>query len=355
MPHRQASRMPRPPVVVTFNREGDVLDVVGDLDWFIGDEDRNHLLAHLQDLRSGAGPAVRIPAVELATGRYADVQVLEEDENCHFVLRDASDAMLLLQKKQQASHDLELREHRQRKTLAQDPSRPRAQGLQLFRRDAELFARLIEDMRAPLALLNGHVHLLEKRLHADPAGLRSLAAIAHAGMLLDATANNALLSFGQPQTGEHDVLSLSHLAALLRQGFSLQASAQGVALELCLPPDEVFVEVDDLALRQLLTNLLIRALEGLQGGVLVVAFAVKTAALEIDICREPEGFDATRFGPLLTSTNLLQQGEPGGSYALAVSQQLLQRLQARLELAECQNGGHDLWMRIPVRRRVAQD
>ncbi len=353
---RHASRTQSAPVIVSFNREGEVLDVVGDLDWFAGDnEDRSSLLARLQDLRSNVCGAARVPAVELSTGRYADVQVLEEDETFHLVLRDASAVMQLLQRKQQASHELELQEQKQRKALAQDAMRPRNQGLQPFRRDADLFARLAEAMRAPLALLNGHAHLLEKRLQGDDAGLCSLAAIQHATLLLEATVNNALTAFGQSQHGEPGVLALSQLAALMQQSFSLQARSQGVDVQLRLPAEEVQVEVDDQALRQLLTNLMIRALEGLHSGVLSMAFVAKAATLEIEINHEPNGFEAARFGALLTSTLLLGQGDPGGSYALAVSQQLLRRLRAKVELVELHGGGHELWIGVPATRVAAHD
>ena len=81
----------RPPVVVSFDTRGDLLDVVGDIDRFVaGEDDREDVFRRLQDLRGGAsGVPARIPALELSAGCYADVDVVEEADGCHFVLRDA--------------------------------------------------------------------------------------------------------------------------------------------------------------------------------------------------------------------------------------------------------------------------
>lgn len=44
----------RPPVVVTFDEHGDLMDVVGDIDWFVAGEDtRQDIFLRLQDLRQG--------------------------------------------------------------------------------------------------------------------------------------------------------------------------------------------------------------------------------------------------------------------------------------------------------------
>ena len=43
----------RPPVVVTFDEGGEVLDVVGDIDWFVaGDDTRQDLYRRLQNLHA---------------------------------------------------------------------------------------------------------------------------------------------------------------------------------------------------------------------------------------------------------------------------------------------------------------
>lgn len=359
--HSAPARAPRPPVVVSFDAQGELLDVVGDIDRFIAGEDgREDVFRRLQDLRGGApGVPARVPALELSSGRYADVDVVEEEDGCHFVLRDATELMRAQQRRQQSAHELELREAAQRKAMLRggEPV-SRNRGLQPYRRGAELFAALAEEMRAPLGLLGGHAQLLEKRLGNDPAALRSLAAIRHAAVRLEAMANNALFGLGG-EPGAPGVLELAQLAALLEQNFALPARAQGVMFEIRLPKREAVVEVDDLALRQLLINLLIHALDGLESGALTLTLGVASAALEIELGRSTDdesggGFDAARFGALVTSSDLLQQTDAAGSYALATSQLLLRRLRAKVELVPRNNGGHELWLRVPVVRAAPE-
>lgn len=348
---------PRPPVVVTFDRDGELLDVVGDLDWFVaGGDAREDVYRRLRDLRGGgAGVPDLVPAVELSEGRYADVHVLEEEDSCHFVLRDATELQRVLQRKQQAGNEAELREARLRKAMRKGAAAERPRALQPFRRGAELFAELADEMRAPLALLAGHARLLGQRHRDDPAALRSVAAIQHATVRLEAMSNNALLALGELDAGgEPGVLELAQLAALLQQSFGLQACAQGVAFEVRLPRRGATIEVDDLALRQVLVNLVIHALDGAESGSLIVSLAAAAGALEIELAREPDGFDAQRFGALATSSDLLAQTDAGGSLALAVSQLLLRRMKARVELVPRRAGGHELWIRVPVARVVGE-
>lgn len=354
--HSAPAHAPRPPVVVSFDTHGELLDVVGDIDRFIAGEDgREEVFRRLQDLRGGApGVPARVPALELSDGRYADVDVVEEVDGCHFVLRDATELMRMQQRRQQGAHELELREAAQRKAMLRGGGPvSRNRGLQPYRRGAELFAALAEEMRAPLGLLGGHAQLLEKRLGDDPAALRSLAAIRHAAVRLEAMANNALFGLGG-EPGQSGVLELAQLAALLEQNFALPARAQGIAFEIRLPKREAAVEVDDLALRQLLINLLIHALDGLESGALTLTLGVASNALEIELGCEPNGFDATRFGALVTSSDLLQQTDAAGSYALAASQLLLRRLRAKVELVPRNNGGHELWLRMPIVRAAPE-
>lgn len=348
---------PRPPVVVTFDRDGELLDVVGDFDWFVaGGDAREDVYQRLRDLRGGgAGVPDLVQAVELSEGRYADVQVVEEGDSCHFVLRDATALMQVLQRKQQAGNEAELREARLRKALLAGATPQRTRALQPFRRGAELFATLADEMRAPLALLAGHAHLLGQQHRDDPAAMRSVAAIQHATVRLEAMSNNALLALGELDAGgEPGVLELAQLAALLQQSFGLQACAQGVAFEVRLPKRGATIEVDDLALRQLLINLVIHALDGAESGTLAVSLAAAAGALEIELSHEPGGFDAQRFGALATSSDLLRQADADAGLALAASQLLLRRMKARAELVPRQAGGHELWIRVPVPRVLGE-
>ncbi len=347
------------PVVVSLDDAGGLLDVVGDLRRFLagdGDGDEAELLQRLQDLRFGAqGAPELLQAVELAPDRYADVHILDEGDSHHFVLHDVSELMRSVRRSQQASHELALQEQRQRRELRRkNPVQAQlADSLREFRRGGALLDEMVQGMRAPLVLLSGHARLLEQRFRNDPAALRSIAAIQHAAVRLDAIATNGLIGLGglSALSAMPGALQLTQLAGLLEQTFALQAQARGVAFKVQVAAERDkrgdLLVVDDIALRQLLLNLVIHALDGIDAGTLNVALAHKPGALEIEIAHAPNGFAADRFGALLTTSELLHS-DPQASFSLAVSQQLLHDLNGEVELVACRDGGHALWLRLPT-------
>lgn len=345
----------RPPVVVTFDQDGEVLDVVGDIDWFVaGGDTRQDIYQRLQDLRAGGqGAPDIIPAMQLSQGRYADVHIVAEEDSRHFVLLDATELMQVMRRNQQASNETALLEDRRREQIAEGApgESPRRRPSRQFRRSSELFAELVHGARAPMAQLAGHARLLQQRCKSDPAALRSIAAIQHAAVRLDALSTNGLIRLGELSVGAGNlgIVDTSQLAALLQETFALQAQAQGIGFEVRVPESAIPIEIDTLALRQILINLVIHALEGIQAGRLVVSLSVVAQGLEIEIAGEPSGFGAELFGALITTTDLLKS-DAAGSLGLAVSQLLLQQMRATVELVSRRGGGHELWIRLPLDR-----
>ncbi|MFT4257378.1 MAG: hypothetical protein QM599_10535 [Pseudoxanthomonas sp.] len=354
-PRRHA---PRPPVVVSFDRDGALLDVVGDLDSLIAEDDSHEAVyRRLLDLRDGAdGAPTRIPALELSAGRFADVDLIEETEGVHFVLHDATVPMQALRRSQQAGNRLQLQEAAHRRTLRRSTEAGGGgdrRALSPFRRGADAFAALIEEMRAPLALVAGHARLLEQRHGDDPASLRSIAALQYAAVQLEAATANGMAALvgDEPAPAEAEVLELSQLAGLMQRTFALQAHARGLGFQVRLPRRDTLIEIDDLALRRLLVNLLVHALDGSAAGEVVLSLAVAGDKLEIEIAREPDGFGADLFGPLLVTDDLLRH-HATAPLGLAVAQALLRRMRADIELVPSRDGGHDLWMRLPLAHAV---
>lgn len=350
----------RPPVVVTFDEDGEVLDVVGDIDRFVaGDDTRQDIYKRLQDLREGwDGTPDVIPAMQLSQDRYADIHIVAEQDSRHFVLLDATELMQVLRRNQQASNEAALLEDRRRREIRNSApnASPHPRPLPQFRRSSELFAELINSARAPMAQLTGHARLLEQRCKNDPAALRSIAAIQHAAVRLDALSTNGLIGLGELTAGARNlgIVDPSQLAALLQETFALQAQAQGIGFEVRVPENAGLIEIDTLALRQILINLIIHALEGIETGTLAVSLSAAAQGLEIEIASEPSGFGADHFGPLITTTDLLQSNARG-SLGLAVSQQLLQQMRAKVELVSRRGGGHEVWIRLPLDRAASAE
>ncbi|MEP6908456.1 MAG: hypothetical protein ABI858_10825, partial [Pseudoxanthomonas sp.] len=275
-----------PPVVVTLNETGKVMDVVGDMDRFVASDDtRDDVYRRLHDLREGhEGAPDLIPAVEISQGCYADIHIVAEEDIRHFVLLDATGIMQVLQRNQQASNEAALLEARRRKDMQKTAPGvlSHAQPLQQFRRSSELFSELVNSTRAPIAQLAGHVRLLAQHCKDDPKALRSIAAIQHAAVRLDALSTNGLVGFGELSVGAENlgIVDLTQLAALLKESFALQAHGQGAGFEVYVPECATLIEIDTLALRQILINLIIHALDGMQTGQLAVSLSVGTRGLE---------------------------------------------------------------------------
>ena len=167
--------LPKPPLVVTIDSAGDLVDMVGDSGMFAGEgESTDHLVQRLLDLLEGSGGHAEVlQAVELSPGRYADIHVVAEGDLRHFVLLDASDVMQALQRTQQLSHEAALDREREQRVLRGTSSsaddRTGRQGA-AFRLGAGLFSAIVTDMRESLVLLSGHARMLAKetRLRCVP-------------------------------------------------------------------------------------------------------------------------------------------------------------------------------------------
>ena len=347
-PPRQA---PTLPVVVTLGGDDAVIDVVGDLAAFVGEgDDGEAMIARLASLTCGEGGLPeRLGAVELSDGHFADVNIFFENELRHFVLRDVTAAMVALRRRQQLDHEAELDQQRAWKASGKSRSGNGPPTDRVFRQGAGLVEMVSTEMREALLLLSGHVQLLSKRLHTDATALNSVAAMQHAVMRLDALSSNALIGLGELATGreQRGRIDLDGLAGFLQDSFALQAGMRGITLKLHVPEAPALIEVDDLALRRLLVNLVVHALDGMEQGELRIALATKDQHLDIEIEAEPHGLSSQRFGELVTTVDLLHSNAHG-NLLLAASQALLQRLRATAELVERVQGGHALWIRIPA-------
>lgn len=356
-----AAARSRPPVVVTLGPAGQVVDMVGDPSIFAGpDATVPDVLQRLFDLLTGEGkPLETLHAIEISAGRFADIHILAEDELWHFVLLDTSDAMAVLRQKQQVSNEAALANEREHRMLYSDSTSPserkRAQQALEDVRGGGLFATCAREMHAPLTSLFGHSEALLKRCRDDATAMRSIAAIQHAAVRLDALVKNALVCLGEPLTGDTPSASidLRQLAVFLEDSFLLQARGRGIGLDIRIPQRFPQIGVDSLALRQLLTNLMIHALDGMDHGDLAISLSATDKHLAVELEAMPMGFPAERFGALVTTHDLLRSS-PGGSLTLATAQQIMRRLGAVVELVPLQVEGYALWFQFPIRGDIIE-
>lgn len=351
---------PRAPLVVTLDGQGQLIDMVGSPAAF-GALSREDIVRLLLDLTVGSdGPAEVLQAVELVDGHFVDIHVVTEDELRHFVLRDASELIRSLQRSQQLSNDTALQQARYQRSLQRGvpaaDARSHSGRTVAARKGAGLFATLVDEIREPLAQLSGHIGILARHCRNDPAALRSIAMLRHAALQLDALSSNGLIAMGEYSTevvGDGRV-DLHRLAGFLQDLFSLHVEGLGLGLTIRVPEAPATIELDDRALRQLLINLITHALGDVEQGRLELTMSAGARYLEVELDAEPAGFRAELFGPLITTSELLHSNRTG-SLALAVSQQILRRLDATTELVPRTGGGCVIWFRLPVRPHRSPD
>lgn len=344
------------PVVVTFDSAASISDIVGDFGRFVAEDDtQEEVLQRLADVLRGCGGVRSLPSVELSAGRYADIRIVEEEGQLHVVLLDVTDIMLSLRDSQQVENEAVLLAQKHKKEVGrQRPARPHREWVtekasQPYRRESELLGSVVNEMRKPIAVLAGETHRLRERCKHDPVALRAIATIHSAVMQLDAASANALIGLGaltKPglPRGEVDLLQV---AATLQRSFAMQASDRGMSFDIRTPKRNAVVRIDGQSLQQVLINLVLHAMEVVDDGALIVTFSTSSKYLDIDIANEPEGFSAEHFGVLVTTTRLLQSNA-NGSLVLAVSQRMIQDMGGVVEMSPLQEGGYELWIRLPI-------
>lgn len=352
--HRhQQHRKDQSPVVVTFDEHGGVLDIVGDVEAFVGKEDTvEQMLRRLCDLLVGEGAAETLSAVEVSQGRYADIHILSEGGIRNLVLLNASEVMQVLRMKRQKDNET-LLEHRAIHRELRSSLRVH-NGKELYGpndvsfRSGSLLGAIIREMRSPVALMCGHARFLATHLANDAAALKSVAAITDALVRLEALSTARLLRAMESTITQSDDQGggLHELAVYLQDAFQLQVELRGIEFEVNIAERSLPAVVNLIALRHVLMGLVVHALDGLEQKRLVVSVLHHDKGLDVELETSPCGFQANSFGALLTTRDMLYSN-PSASLSLAISQQLLNRLSATIELVAAQTSGYVLWFRIP--------
>lgn len=352
-----ASPVSRVPVVVTMDAEGTVKDLVGDLDQFVSGEDTSEdVFNRLRNLLAGdMGTADSLLMVELSEGCFADVGIVRENEDLHFVLSSATQLAEGIRKYQQADNEAILLQRQIVRAIRQESKGVQSNGgykdakALVFGARSALLSDLVNEARSSVMQIAGHSRRLEKYCSNDPDALQSLAAIARAVARLDALSVNSLATLCDTgeSPGEPRLLDVDELAQTIQQTFATWVRTLGVDLELHVVKAGS-IAVDPVATRHILTNLVIHALDDPPCQRLELSLAVRPRCLEIEMECRPANFIAERFGTLTTTHDVLAS-DHGAAVGLAVVQQLVLQLEGTMELVPVLEGGHDLSVQLPVR------
>ena len=344
-------------MVVTMGAAGEVKDVVGNLHQFIAEEHTSEdVIECLRNLLAGdTGATDSIVMVELSENCFADINVVRENDDIHFVLYSATQLAQGVRKYQQADNEAILLQRQIVQAIRQESKGARPRGkykdshTYVFGARSAQLSGMISEARSAVMQIAGHARRLERFCSGDSEARQSLAAIARAVTRLDALSVNSLavLSDAGKPPGVGEVPDVDELAQVLRETFAPWVRTLGVELGIrVICPGSIAVDL--VAARHLLTNLVIHALDDVPCQRLELSFAARPRYLEIELECTPDGFIAERFGALTTTHDVLAS-DHGASVGLAVAQKLTRQLGGTIELVPVLQGGHDLSIRLPVR------
>lgn len=210
----------------------------------------------------------------------------------------------------------------------------------------EMASHVAHEVRNNLTPVTLYLSLLRRHLAPDHSGLDILAKVESGFTALEATVND-LLSFSAnrpPQWGDFLVCSLvDELCDSLRPQFD----AQGVEIELDIPPNSV-LHADRELIRRAVLNLMLNALDAMPGGGQLVITSYDGAhGLEIEVADSGPGIDPSLqkrlFEPFFSTK------EKGAGLGLAVVAHAAEAHGGEVTALNCPEGGAAFTIKIPRR------
>lgn len=352
---RQAGAQNHAPVVITFDREGGVFDIVGDVDRFVSSSDtRETVLGRLRDmLESQSRPIATFPAIELSEDRFADVQIVIDNDSRNVVLRDVSPLMREVRRRQQASNELSLGIHEEQRKLSANAisdawlNAKKAGGLRYeYRPPSDLFASLTHRCRIPVMQISAHAQRLAHDHGHNEDVMSAVAAISRAVNRLDSLVYEGLILLGGgADANPSGALDLHAMANTLHDAIALQASARNIRFSLQLPTEGVPHHFQGDVLQRLIMIILVRCLDDDRCKEISVSFSLLRQGLGIEVACEPKGLVLDQFGALVTVADQSQFSPE--DFDLALISRLLRRLEGNMEVVSLATGGNELWIEAP--------
>lgn len=214
----------------------------------------------------------------------------------------------------------------------------------------QMASHVAHEVRNNLVPVTLYLSLLRRKLAGDPAGLETLSKVEAGFTALDCTVND-LLSFTAHRQPQWDSFLVCAMVEEVCESMAPQLEAQGVSVEIDVPPNTL-LRADREMLRRAVLNLVLNALDAMpDGGDLVITSYDGVGGFELEVADSGPGLTDEQkqklFEPFFTTK---QQGTGLG---LSVVCHVAEAHGGVVTADNCPEGGAALTIKIPRRVKRA--
>ncbi|MBL8273506.1 MAG: response regulator [Xanthomonadales bacterium] len=348
------------PVVLRFDRDGRLVETTGELAWYgLDGADAADATANLRDLFLGVGDNdVQVfPQVELPNGRSVHLHRVPDGGGYWVILLDASTDVARQRAVQQLGNEAELsgqeksRALRRLKKVQGELEQQRSALEQSNALKTGLMATLSHDFRTPLTAVLGYVHLLERRVGAEPGAAKALRAIKRAAIQLGALAENLLVyaSDGEGAPIELRPIDPRALAEEVRELYEPLTAERGLGFGVTGTLSAEGLPASDwIKLRQIIGNLVGNAIKFTRAGRIDVALDWDGQRIAIAVRDTGPGIAPEQQARVFEAFARLEgTSAPGAGLGLAIVRRLAQRLGGDVSLESRVGEGSCFRVEVP--------
>jgi len=350
------------PLLLSFNREWQLIEVQGDATYFGLDIAAPEASVRLlQNLFLGLpiNQSKNFPFVELSPGRPAQVHLIPDNQLFYvLLLATSSKASDTLLETGPNPADDDSSGSEKSKTLVRlrqirsELERQRAQLEEANSLKNALIATLSHEFRTPLTSIFGYLHVLERHGSPNESASQALRAIRRSATYLFSLAEN-LLEYGRGEAGGGVLnpveTNLEELRNDLDAMFHPLALEKGLTfyLELILANSSIAM-LDEVKLKQVLINLLSNAVRYTASGNITVTMEWRNQQLTIEVQDSGIGIPAEFHETVFTPFNRgAQAGSRGAGLGLSIVKRLVEQMHGTLELDSHIGQGTRFTVRLP--------
>lgn len=214
----------------------------------------------------------------------------------------------------------------------------------------ELSAGIAHELRNPLASISGSIEMLASELKLKGENGRLMRLITRESDRLDRIIAD-FLEFARLRPPRRRLMKvticLREVLTLLRNNVE---KSKGVEIDFVNHADEVYVDIDEEQLRQVLTNLAINGCEAMtRGGRLrIVVGPEEAGSVPVSFCDEGPGVDEEHIGRLFEPFFTTKDG--GTGLGLAIANRIVMAHGGSIEFRNRPTGGAEFTVVLPVGR-----